>query len=483
MPVIRSTNPAALLALLPLLACGGGGGTPPPVVPTTGRIGGTATGVVGDFVMLQVGDPALGFPSVLGNSLQTSFHFDIDLPAGNSYPVTVALPPACPYQRCTVSPSTVVIVGGQTVMVSVTCTTEPPPPGAFIRGCPIPEPGSFTASAPLATGELLVVGGQVSDALGDQVGTPAAARFDPATGVWTSAAPMSTGRLGPCAARLPSGKVLVAGGGTTVRSAGPPTLVSFDTAELYDPLTDTWTPAAGTMAEGRTVPQCVGLPTGEVLVMGGFASGPGAASATAERFDEATGEFSPAGAMSVPRYYFTATPLADGRVLAVGGCFEWPCTSGSTSFTDLYDPAGGGWSRGADLTSLMAHAATGLADGTVLVAGGCRTDETCGDGEADRRSFRYDPSLDSWSDAGPMAHGHAFAGVAPLASGGAVILGGPVGADGEVFSASTGTWTPVPAGALRQVYWLNEAQGVGAFPLPDGGALFYGAGRTVIYVE
>src|SRR5918992_1308826 len=74
------------------------------------------------------------------------------------------------------------------------------------------------------------------------------------------------------------------------------------------------------------------------------------------------GSWTAAASMATPRGQLTATPLADGRVLVVGG---------SDVFTaELYDPGTGTWLPGGTLNeSRGLHVAVRLADGRVLVAG------------------------------------------------------------------------------------------------------------------
>src|SRR5580693_10648299 len=70
------------------------------------------------------------------------------------------------------------------------------------------------------------------------------------------------------------------------------------------------------------------LPGGDVLVAGGTTTGGQqgtgggqtiSPSASAEVYHIATGQWSPAGSMAQPRFEASATVLADGRVLIVGG--------------------------------------------------------------------------------------------------------------------------------------------------------------------
>jgi hypothetical protein len=67
--------------------------------------------------------------------------------------------------------------------------------------------------------------------------------------------------------------------------------------------------------------------------------------------------------MSTARSSMTVTPLADGRVLVVGGVRE--------PTSELYDPASGTWiPRGTLNEPRWLHVAVRLRDRRVLVAGG-----------------------------------------------------------------------------------------------------------------
>ena len=82
-----------------------------------------------------------------------------------------------------------------------------------------------------------------------------------ADGAFTLTGSMTTSRAYQTATLLPSGKVLITGG---YRSGG---IVS--SAELYDPSTGTFT-ATGSMTKGRFYQTATLLPNGKVLITGGY---------------------------------------------------------------------------------------------------------------------------------------------------------------------------------------------------------------------
>jgi hypothetical protein len=111
------------------------------------------------------------------------------------------------------------------------------------------------------------------------------------------------------AVELPDGGVLIVGGwrGGSVNS---------DAIDRFDPVTQTFA-RLGEMTTGRAQARLVVLGDGKVLIAGGATSV--ASGVTYELLDPQTGQVSPAGVPVRNRLGHTATRLLDGRVFIAGG--------------------------------------------------------------------------------------------------------------------------------------------------------------------
>jgi hypothetical protein len=231
------------------------------------------------------------------------------------------------------------------------CTTGAPTVCPAVNGCH--QPGFCDRYA--GSGGACQAGPRLPD------GAPCS---NPTTSAWTAGSPMETGRGGHAATLLQDGTVLVTGGlaGHVQRwyGASDP---RFDSAMRYDPANDTWT-AVRPMLQPRAYHTATLLQDGTVLVVGG--TGDAAQGPSAERYDPRADVWTVTGATVAPerRDRHTATLLQDGKVLVLGGIPDW-------ASSEIYDPATNTWAPTAPMLDLRLgfFTATLLQDGRVLVVG------------------------------------------------------------------------------------------------------------------
>jgi N-acetylneuraminic acid mutarotase len=234
--------------------------------------------------------------------------------------------------------------------------------------------------------------------------------FDPATGTWSETGPMTFARTGAAAVTLADGRVLVVGSSPdeVERVDGR----VYDTAEIYDPRTGRFT-MAGTLPDidraaiegdgvilpdGDPAPATVGelaaLEDGGALLVAhsGWWKHQGDVVRTF-RFDAATLSWTQVGPAyatvedhDAGRTYKTpgisrvgafVAGLGDGRVLAAGGNGKFAYASDATTSSELFDHTTGTWSPAPDLPEPRLYGlAVTLADGSALIVGGSREEET-----------------------------------------------------------------------------------------------------------
>ncbi len=211
---------------------------------------------------------------------------------------------------------------------------------------------------------------------------------------------------------LPNGKILVAGG--DLNQGCSESMVN--TAELYDPATDTFS-ATGTMATARGHFSATLLANGKVLVAGGWSKWPSAGEATAELYDPATGAFSSTGPMNTGRAGHRAILLASGKVLMMGG--HSGIDGSFAAGIEVYDPVNGTFSSIGTMETRYEFSATLLPDGTVLIAGG-----TDGRGAIYNSIEQFDPMTGTMTRAGTMLAPRSEHTATLLPSGAVLLAGG-----------------------------------------------------------
>ena len=375
-----------------------------------------------------------------------------------------------------------------------------------------------------ADGSLLVVGNDQGTEL-----------WDPETGTWTTVAWIGKPRTNFALVRLHDGRAMVIGGMNAIDQSYLSTLV-------FDPAAPDagWVMVDDLLNTARTDPAAVVLADGRVLVAGGYFRtapeyargdssgtvlaayrGPvadvapenvGAAMATAELWDPATGEWTQTGPMTYARYGAAATLLADGRVLVVGS----RCTGEVTvdwaacSTAELYDPATGrfsltggmpdldlsgvdlppGFSPTRDYSPFSMGSLMPLPDGGAVLIGKSGWAKMAGH---TIRSLRYDAADGTWRQIGKLylSHWNPMAEppeewetldvlprlgpmVAALPDGRILVAGGDgmgwspnTSPTAELYEPTTDTWSALPP--------MPQARAAGAaVTLPDGSVMLVG---------
>ncbi|NUQ75535.1 MAG: hypothetical protein HUU21_18475 [Polyangiaceae bacterium] len=294
------------------------------------------------------------------------------------------------------------------------------------------EPPSHATMTLLASGKVLLVGGYWFSPSGI-VPLASTKLFNPVAKTWSVGPSMAGPRAYHCDARLPNGKVFVAGG-----IDGKNELAS---AEIYEPATNKWTPAAS-MSVPRVGPECTLLPNGHVLVTNGAAIG-NVGTKVVEIYNPSLNQWTMAAPTSRAHLYHKTLLLPDGKVLLVG----WFDKSDPDNLNakpddaEIYDPASNTWTN----TSLMprragAHTLTLLANEKVFL--------THSEKKPAFASFAqiYDYKNDTWTIAKSPALYHDYANAALLPNGKVLITGSAKADFAEVYDPGTPLGTPCSKG-------------------------------------
>ncbi|HWO39867.1 MAG TPA: kelch repeat-containing protein [Candidatus Acidoferrum sp.] len=321
--------------------------------------------------------------------------------------------------------------------------------GAVAPATPMLEPRSGQTATLLPDSKVLIAGGMRRN----QDFYKSAELYDPTTGKFQPTGEMAERRVGHIAVLLRSGKVLVAGGWVG-RGA-------TDSAELYDPATGKFTAIAKLTAR-RGEPRATMLANGDVLLTGGDDhDGSSGHLASAEVFRAATLMFQATGAMHHARVAHTATLLNDGKVLIAGGKGE-----SLTANAELYDPKTGTFSKtGSLVTARYKHTAGPLPDGRVLIAGG--SDERDWSGNLNSAEV-YDPGTGKFATTSSMNDSRFKLPeeAVRLQAGKLLVAGGS--REAEIFDPESGKFLLVPGQMNDKWHYMTETK------LRDGSVLLAG---------
>lgn len=325
---------------------------------------------------------------------------------------------------------------------------------AAAGGCDSAKAEPLRLTTPRAThtmlaapdGSVLIIGGCNGAGCSRGPGSQTVDRYDPKTGTIRQAGELLKPRVEASSALLADGTVLIAGGWVGDN-------LTATSVERFDPRTGR-SQAVGEMSEAQAC-QAIALSDGRVLLLGPKAI---------DLYDPATHRIALVSRTSPYLDAGSATLLADGRVLTAGGG-----TYGHPPMAEafLIEPETGRVERTGDLNGVrIKHAAVRLADDRVLMIGG--SDARGRDGGKTRSLEVYDPRSGRFSRVGESrdARFKIPAAATRLADGRVLVAGG---ADQpEVIDPATWTSRPV-ALSIGEVLSFTTAVG-----LPNGDALICG---------
>ena len=300
--------------------------------------------------------------------------------------------------------------------------------GTFAPTASMAQDRENHTSTLLPDGRVLIAGGATEPVSGQISSVSTAELFDPSTETFSPAGNLGTARRDHTATLLNDGRVLLAGG----RTGGFGAFLA--SAKIYDPAANTFTPT-GSMAVARNNHAAVLLPNGNVLVLGGGTND------SAELYDQIAGSFSPIGSMSTARAGTKAVLLINGKVLVTGG----QTASGVLRSAELYDPLSGTFSPTGDMTlTREGHAMTLLPNGRVLVVGG--NNEFDGGSVRDSAEL-YDPVTGVFAATGNMTVPRTGPTTTLLVDGRVLVAGGQSGGvpndlvTAELYDPATGAFS------------------------------------------
>ncbi|CAF4202689.1 unnamed protein product [Adineta steineri] len=280
-------------------------------------------------------------------------------------------------------------------------------------------------SALLANGQVLVAGGLINSSF-----LTSGTEVYTSTG-WQFATPMKAARN--------YHTVTAFANNTKVLAAGSRNMLGQQTAEVYDIVNNTWTYTSISMSSPRYSHTATLLANGQILIVGGC-NASGISISAAELYIPSSNSFINTTNMNITRSYFTSTLLSDGSTVLVTGGVN--ASSYLITTAELY--INGSWIllSNSMTTNRANHAAVLLNDGTVLVAGGGASSSS-----AYLAAEIYNPTTRNFTAVGSMQYRRAAFTLTLLPSGKVLATGGADWSSGtyplvcELYDPVTRTWS------------------------------------------
>lgn len=300
------------------------------------RIGHTATLLATGQVLVAGGEDAQG------NHIAAAELYN---PTAGTWTVTGSLAtPRIDHTATLLVNGEVLVAGGVGSTYTATAELYSPSTGKWTATGSMTVPRAFGGAALLTNGQVLMAGGSNLEGTSNST----AELYNPASRKWTATTDMPSGHNGP-AALLPSGKVLVIGGG----------------GAIYAPTSAQWTPT-GPLYYSITGGSAALLANGDVLAYGNHFS-----CYAAQFFNPSTNTWARTiGQCGNDVSYGPLVLLGTGKVLLAGDEITYSGHTSPTARCALYDPSTNTWVSTGSLLQATRRTATLLPNGKVLSVGG-----------------------------------------------------------------------------------------------------------------
>ncbi len=334
---------------------------------------------------------------------------------------------------------------------SANCERYNPYLRTFTPDTAMSTPRTLHTVTTLQDGRVLTTGGSLTGG----PGLATTELYDAATSTWNPGPTMNTTRIGHTATMLNNGRILIAGGASSF-TVNPPGSTNYlpifqaaqDTAQVFDPATNTFTNVANIMSSKRFGHAAIKLNSGRVLLCGGvrggtslFGVGIPQYATTCDLYDPATNAFISIPNMAVSRIAHTLNLRPDGTVLAVGGAGgTLVATTGST---EIYNEVSNTWTAGPALpggVTLALQASVTMPDGSIYISGGAVG--AVGNFTAVANAYRYTAATGfTLLNPMPLARQAHTADYTPE---GVILIGGGGTANQGAALTNAEIWTPTP---------------------------------------
>ncbi len=293
--------------------------------------------------------------------------------------------------------------------------------------------------------------------------------YDPHTGTFTTATPTDS-LFCSGLAKLPDGRVLVAGG----YGASSTGMLGIVDTNIFNPATNAWTRVAD-MHKQRWYPDLTELADGRYVAISGNSTDANTWAETPEVYDPAANTWTLLSGISTPQVHEEEYPFSwlapNGKIFTIGP--EEDVSYWLDANAQTWTPVGP--------SGLKNGSAVMYRPGKILYSGGSASIQTTTNAVGAAAAIDLTASTPTWQPTAPMNHPRVYHTLTTLADGRVLAVGGEPTSDqlivtsgtlpSEIWDPATNQWAVVGSIAAARNYHST------AVLLPDGTVLIAGGGH------